>query len=196
MPPNKQTMIRATASRSTAVACAFCMAAVVAFTGEDARANDLMVRYDQSQLIRLPRPATEVIIGNPSIADVTIQGGNLLVVTGKTFGITNIIALDAQRNVIQDQRVVVERDEQRAVVLYRGSLRESYTCTPNCTPTITIGDDSKYFETIVKNAQSKASVSNQQRRAQHAVFLRIAADPASARRQIGTARGARFFEQA
>ena len=63
-------------------------------------------------------PGAEVIIGNPSIADVTIQGGNLLVVTGKTFGVTNIIALDAQRNVIQDQRVVVEQDPRHS----RGSL--------------------------------------------------------------------------
>ena len=87
-----------------------------------AAGTDLIVRYDQSQLIRLPRPATEVIIGNPSIADVNIQGGNLLVVTGKAFGITNIIALDAQRNVIQDQRVLVERDDQRALVVRPGSL--------------------------------------------------------------------------
>jgi Flp pilus assembly secretin CpaC len=125
----------------------------------DARAADLVVRYDQSQLIRLPRPASDIIIGNPSIADVTIQGGNLLVVTGKTFGITNIIALDAQRNVIQDQRIVVERDEQRMVVLYRGAMRESYSCTPNCSPTITIGDDTKFFDTTVKSAQSKTGVS-------------------------------------
>jgi len=118
-----------------------------------------MVRYDQSQLLRLPRPATQVIIGNPSIADVAIQGGNLLVVTGKTFGVTNIIALDAQRNVIQDQRVVVEHDDQRTVVLYKGAMRHSYTCTPNCSPTITIGDTSEYFDTISKSAQSKSNVS-------------------------------------
>jgi hypothetical protein len=125
-----------------------------------AASTDLIVRYDQSQLIRLPRPATEVIIGNPSIADVNIQGGNLLVVTGKAFGITNIIALDAQRNVIQDQRVLVERDDQRALVLYRGSTRESYACTPTCSPTIMIGDETKYFENISKHVQTKAAVSS------------------------------------
>jgi Pilus formation protein N terminal region len=127
--------------------------------GTEVRAADLMVRYDQSQLIRLPRPATEVIVGNPSIADVAIQGGNLLVVTGKTFGVTNIIALDAQRNVIQDQRVIVERDDLRTVVLYKGPQRESYTCTPTCSPTITIGDEKSYFELISRHAQSKTSVS-------------------------------------
>jgi hypothetical protein len=155
----KPTMNRPTALRKTTAILALCLAAAAALTGLEARAGDLMVRYDQSQLIRLPRPAAEVIIGNPSIADVTIQGGNLLVVTGKTFGITNIIALDAQRNVIQDQRVIVERDDQRMVVLYKGARRESYTCTPNCSPTITIGDEAGYFEQNAKAAQSKTNVS-------------------------------------
>jgi Flp pilus assembly secretin CpaC len=133
-----------------------CMAAV-ASGPTAAHAADLMVRYDQSQLIRLPRPASEVIIGNPSIADVAIQGGNLLVVTGKSFGVTNIIALDAQRNVIQDQRVVVDHDDLRTLSLYKGTKRESYTCTPNCSPTITVGDGMEYFEAIAKSSQTKAS---------------------------------------
>ena len=54
--------------------------------------DDLIVKYDQSHLLRLPRPAAEIIIGNPAIADISVQFGNLLVITGKTFGITNIIA--------------------------------------------------------------------------------------------------------
>jgi Flp pilus assembly secretin CpaC len=96
------------------LAAAGIMAAASAMT--PAAAADLVVRYDQSQLLRLPRAVSEVIIGNPSIADVTVQGGNLLVVTGKTFGVTNIIALDADRNVIQDQRVVVDQDDRRTVL--------------------------------------------------------------------------------
>lgn len=125
-----------------------------------ARASDLVVAYDQSQLLRLPRPVASVIIGNPSIADVAIQGGNLLVVTGKTFGVTNIIALDAERNIIQDQRIVVQRDEVRIVNLTKGGLRQSYSCTPNCSPTLTIGDDSAYFDTIQKHAAAKTKFSD------------------------------------
>ena len=124
--------------RRKAVVAAGMLLAVLALS-RAADAADLVVRYDQSQLIRLPRPAAEVIIGNPSIADVAIQGGNLLAVTGKSFGVTNIIALDAQRNVIQDQRVVVDHDDLRTLSLYKGTKRESYTCTPDCSPTITIG---------------------------------------------------------
>ncbi len=124
-----------------------------------AKASDLIVAYDQSQLLRLPRPVSSVIIGNPSIADVAIQGGNLLVVTGKTFGVTNIIALDAERNIIQDQRVIVQRDEVRIVNLSRGGLRQSYSCTPNCSPTLTIGDDTAYFDMISKHASTKTKFS-------------------------------------
>jgi hypothetical protein len=111
-------------------------------------AADLVVRYDQSQLFRLPRPAAEIIIGNPSIADVALQDGNLLVVTGKTFGVTNIIALDANHNVIQDQRVMVERDDRKVVNLHKGSQRFTYACTPNCEPTLTIGDDEDFFNRV------------------------------------------------
>ena len=137
--------------------------AVFAFAvtpGSAAAAADLMVRYDQSQLLRLPRPVAEVIIGNPSIADVSVQGGNLLVVTGKAFGITNIIALDADRNVIQDQRVVVDQDDRRTVVVYRGQKRQTYTCAPNCSPAIIVGDDKDSFEALTKAVQTKKATSN------------------------------------
>lgn len=124
-----------------------------------AHAADLVVAYDQSQLLRLPRTVSSVIIGNPSIADVTVQGGNLLVVTGKTFGITNIIALDGERNIIQDQRVIVTRDEVRTVNLNKGGERQSYSCTPNCSPMLTIGDEKDYFSTISSHAQAKTRIS-------------------------------------
>ena len=123
------------------------------------KAEDLIVKYDQSQLLRLPRPAAEIIIGNPTIADISVQSGNLLVITGKTFGITNIIALDADRNVIQDQRVLVKRDEVKVVNLHRGAQRQSYNCTPQCNPSITVGDEQAYFDTIQKASQAKIGFS-------------------------------------
>ena len=127
---------------------------LVALSTAGASAADLIVRYDQSQLLHLPRPAAEIIVGNPSIADVTLQDGNLLVVTGKTFGITNVIALDAAHNVIQDQRIMVERDDRKIVNLHKGSTRFTYACTPNCEPTLTIGDDKGFFD-AVKEANSQ-----------------------------------------
>lgn len=134
-------------------------AALAVAPNSKAEASDLIVRYDQSQLLRLPRAATEVIVGNPSIADVTLQDGNLLIVTGKTFGITNVIALDAQHNVIQDQRVMVERDDRKIVNLHKGSTRFTYACTPNCEPTLTIGDDKTFFDAVQSANSQKTKFS-------------------------------------
>jgi Flp pilus assembly secretin CpaC len=127
--------------------------------GPAAAHEDLVVRYDQSQLLRLPRTVSEIIVGNPSIADVTIQSGNMLVITGKTFGITNIIALDADKNVIQDQRVVVERDERGIVNVSRAGMRKSFSCSPNCAPTITIGDEQTFFNQVFQSSSTKTKFS-------------------------------------
>ncbi|MEZ5845011.1 MAG: pilus assembly protein N-terminal domain-containing protein [Hyphomicrobiaceae bacterium] len=142
------------------LAAAAAMVAAMTLEATVARANDLFVKYDQSQLLRLPRPVAEIIIGNPSIADVSVQAGTLLVITGKSFGITNIIALDAERNVIQDQRVIVQRDVVKIVNLQKGTKRESYNCSPQCNPTVTVGDDATYFEQMAKNAERKMKMSD------------------------------------
>ena len=133
-----------------------CAAMILDATG--ARAGDLIVRYDQAQLLKLPRPIGEVIVGNASIADVTVQGGNLLVITGKTFGVTNVIALDSERNIIQDQRIIVERD-QALVNVHRGTQRQTYNCSPQCQPNLTIGDAADYFDLIRKQNSDKTKFS-------------------------------------
>jgi Flp pilus assembly secretin CpaC len=122
--------------------------------------DDIIVKYDQSQLLRLPQPASEIIIGNPVIADVTVQAGGLLVVTGKSFGVTNLIALDGKREVMFERRIMVRRDDTRAVNLQRGVLRQTYNCTPQCNPTVTIGDEQAYFEAMAKAADRKAGMSD------------------------------------
>ena len=136
------------------------LAASLALSAIRANASELVVKYDQSQLLRIDRPVSEIIIGNPSIADVSIQSKQLLVVTGKSFGKTNIILLDTEKNVIREQLVVVQQDQTQVVNLHRGGARESYNCSPRCNPTITVGDDKVYFKTIAENAQLKMKLSS------------------------------------
>jgi len=154
---------KASFGRALALAIIASAAAIIVVApakAQDATAkDDLIVKYDQSQLVRLSRPATDIIIGNPAIADISVQSGNLLVVTGKTFGITNMIVLDADRNVIEERRVLVKRDEAKVVNLQRGTERQSYNCTPQCNPSITIGDESKYFDSITASSQKKVGFS-------------------------------------
>lgn len=122
---------------------------------QDLGTHDLIVKFDQSKIIKLPRPVAEIIIGNPMIADVAIQSNNLLVVTGKSFGLTNLIALDADRNVIVDQRVMVQRDSNRLLYLTKAGKRETYNCTPQCNPTIMVGDDPAFFNQTAASSERK-----------------------------------------
>jgi Flp pilus assembly secretin CpaC len=131
----------------------------IASIATTASADDLIVKYDQSQILRLTRPASEIIVGNPSIADVTIQSGNILVITGKSYGITNIIALDGERNVIQDQRVSVRRDEVGVVNVTRGTARQTFACMPQCNPTATLGDDIGFLTSTLESAKEKIKFS-------------------------------------
>jgi len=147
--------------RISSIAIVSSILAAALWPAAPAAADDLIVRYDQSQLLRLPRAVADIVVGNPSVADVSVQGGHMLVVTGKTFGVTNVIALDAERNVIQDQRIVVQQDERRVISLTKGSSRFSYSCTPNCSSTLTIGDNAEYFDLLTKHSSFKTKFSDQ-----------------------------------
>lgn len=147
-------------SRAIAFAAGF-LASALALPGGQANAQDLIVKYDQSTLLRMPRPVADIIVGNPLFVEVTVHSNDMLIVTGKTFGVTNVIALDANRNIIQDQRIIVVRDDSKLVSLSRAGKRETYNCTPNCNPTFVVGDDATYFEGVGRTFERKNKLSEQ-----------------------------------
>jgi Pilus formation protein N terminal region len=120
----------------------------------------LDVRIDEARLIRLDRDAAQVIVGNPSIADVSAQSPRLLVVTGKSYGSTNVIALDSQGGEILSARLGVAPNDARLVTVYRGVLRTSLHCTPDCQRMLAIGDDKTQFEQLAEAVAKKFGVAN------------------------------------
>ena len=119
-------------------------------------AETITVVLDQAQLMKLPDGVGTLIIGNPLIADVTLQGGGTMVITGKGYGATNIIALDRTGATLMSTtiQVVGARD---AVVVYRGVDRESYSCTPSCERRITLGDAPPYFDATLAQAGTRSN---------------------------------------
>ena len=75
-------------------------------TAGGALAADINVILDQAKLLKLPERVATIVVGNPLIADVALQSGGILVVTGKGYGVTNLIVLDRAGNV-QDRKSVV-----------------------------------------------------------------------------------------
>ena len=125
-----------------------------------AAANNVVdVLVDQATLVRLERPAAEIVVGNPSIADVSVQSGKVLVVTGKSFGETNLIVMDAAGKVFVNRRLVVQEPRSGFVTMYRGSARQTLYCAPYCTPPLVIGDAPEVFGTVSSQITTKQSIS-------------------------------------
>jgi Pilus formation protein N terminal region len=103
----------------------------------------IAVRLDQAAVLKLPERAATVIIGNPLIADVSIQPGGIAVVTGKGYGATNVIVMDHSGVVMLEKIVEVREPMGPIVVVYRGATRQTYSCTPGCVTRVTLGDSSK-----------------------------------------------------
>ena len=98
------------------------------------------------------------MVGNPLIADVTLQNGGIIVVTGKGYGATNFIAMDRAGDILVDRIIQVEGPTDQLVTIYRGVERESYSCQPICQRRVTLGDGESYFKSAIDQA---GSLSNQ-----------------------------------
>jgi Flp pilus assembly secretin CpaC len=122
----------------------------------------LQIVLDQATIVRLPERVSTIVVGNPLIADVSIQAGGMMVVTGKGYGLTNVVALDRAGSVLMERAVEVVGPQGHVVVVYRGINRESYSCAPMCERRITLGDMPEFFQaaitqTGVRNAQAQTS---------------------------------------
>ena len=106
----------------------------------------IVILLDQARVVKLPDRATTVVVGNPLIADLTIQPGGIAVITGKGYGATNFIVMDRGGAVLTDKTVEVRGPTDRTIMVYRGVNRETYSCQPDCERRITLGDTPDYFE--------------------------------------------------
>ena len=129
-----------------------------AMAASNAASNVVQVVVDQATLVRLDRPAAEIVVGNPSIADVSVQSSQVLVVTGKSFGETNLIVMDADGKVVANRQLIVQEPRTGFVTMYRGSARQTLHCAPYCTPPLVIGDMPDIFGAIASQITTKQSI--------------------------------------
>lgn len=121
---------------------------LIAFTAISfsARADSVNVALDQATILRLPENVSTIVIGNPSVADGSLQAGGLLVVTGKGYGETNLLALNKQGDTLAEYILNVSGPKDSSkVTIYRGVDRETWSCAPKCEHTVVLGDSPEYF---------------------------------------------------
>jgi Flp pilus assembly secretin CpaC len=143
--------------------CLLAMALFLAAGAAAVRADDtVVVHLDEARVIKLPDRAATVVVGNPLIADLSVQPGGLAVLTGKSYGATNFLIMDKSGAVLTEHNVEVQGPVDKIVVVYRGVNRMTYSCTPECAARVTLADQTEFFtDTLsrmtVRNAQSLAS---------------------------------------
>lgn len=135
------------------------LVAVGASQSAIAASKVIQVLVDEATLVRLDRPAAEIVVGNPSIADVSVQSGKVLVVTGKSFGETNLIVMDADGKVVANRQLIVQEPRTGFVTMYRGGARQTLHCAPYCTPPLVIGDTPDIFGAVADQIKTKQSIS-------------------------------------
>lgn len=120
-----------------------------------ARAADapINVNVNMARILRINAPAATVIVGNPGIADVLIQDPETLVLTGKSYGQTNLIVLDSAGTPIADTIIEVVQMQAGTLTVFQGQARTSLACAPICQNTITMGDDPGFSGEAVASSQ-------------------------------------------
>lgn len=116
-------------SLSVAMACV----AGAAIVGVPAHADGgIQILMNEAKIVKLARPADTIIIGNPDIADASVQDATTIILTGKGFGVTNLVILDETGAPVVDEQVFVSRQDARSVRIYRRSEVQTLSCTPYC----------------------------------------------------------------
>ncbi|WP_214471506.1 pilus assembly protein N-terminal domain-containing protein [Mesorhizobium sp. dw_380] len=112
---------------------------------------DIEVTMNQAKIVKLSRPADTIVVGNPAIADASVQDASTVVLTGKGFGVTNLVVLDQEGSPIVDAQVTVVRQAASSVRIYRRAEVQTMSCTPYC--------ESSYKSEAEKSSEAEMSVS-------------------------------------
>lgn len=124
--------------------------------------EDLTIYSDHSTLITLPKRPATVIVGNPSIADVTLDGERLFL-HGRGFGNTNVTILDATGHAIGDYEIFVTLPEANSASVFKSGARQTYSCAGDCQPVLTVGDLYKpHYENLAEAMKTKSKISRDQ----------------------------------
>ena len=123
--------------RSLVAAASFSLFAASSMTANAATETEKTIEafIDQTEILYLSRPAGSLIIGNPSVATVAVHDDRTLLITGKSFGATNLIVLDQIGRPIQSAQIKV--GENRAgdtLTISRGANVQTLSCTTRCRP--------------------------------------------------------------
>jgi hypothetical protein len=117
------------------------------------------VTLDEVRLLAFAKPIETLYVANPAIADVTMIDKRHGFVLGKSFGTTNIIALDSSGRQVSNERVVVSGMNGGIVTLQKGTAQTTYNCSAGrCEAAPQPGDAKDAFDNAMEQDQKLDSL--------------------------------------
>jgi len=117
----------------------------LALSVSTASAATLNVTIDSSARFPIPAGARNVMVSNPSIADVNLVDGRNMVVLGRAYGSTGVLIIDGRGRTIMDGTIMVSPSEAGHVTFVRANRQANYSCSPRCERTPMAGEDAATY---------------------------------------------------
>jgi hypothetical protein len=143
--------------RSSLLIPAIALLTFLAASPQVLAAEDLTIETDHSQMVILPGLPGSVVVGNPAIADATVEGTRLFI-HGRGFGTTNIMVLDLTGNEVATFSISVSHITPNAVALFSGTNRISFNCAPLCEMDLQVGDNHDHFKSLHEQLTKKSAL--------------------------------------
>jgi len=118
--------------RLTLALCAGLSLSIATAAVADSPSAPLSVSAGAAARLTLAAPVRDIVVGDPSVADVSLVNERTLVIMGKKAGATTVMAFDARGRALADRDVVVSDVPAQAVVVYRGAKASTYACGERC----------------------------------------------------------------
>jgi len=125
-----------------------------ACAGPARAAQQLVLVFDRNEIVKLPEVPATIVISNPGVADVTIDGTSLFLYP-RGYGMTSITALNSKGETLADYVVRVIYEDRDSISMYTPSGRKTYTCARDCEIALRVGDDSAHMGQYVSQVGTK-----------------------------------------
>lgn len=126
--------------------------------GAAAQAQQISVETSKTIPLRLSAPAASIVLGNRNIADVAVHNDQLIFLTGKSYGTTNLMVFNKKGEEIYSADVVVTSNSSNLVTINRAGLNQTFDCAPTCRSTLSLGDEPAYFSGLIQQQMQAQSL--------------------------------------
>jgi hypothetical protein len=104
-----------------------------------ASGSGMTVEVSQSHRVLVRGAIANVIVGDPTVADVVMIDAHSVIVVGKGYGSTQVMVIDRAGHALLDTRVTVTARNDGRVTVYRGAASTDYSCAGRCQAVATPG---------------------------------------------------------